>query len=77
MSRSRIAAVFLCSLPLLAAGCATTEPRSAYAPAPASSPRTVEQDGEYMARVEQIALRRGIGVTWVNPPIKRKAAPKD
>jgi hypothetical protein len=34
----------------------------------------VVQDQAYVQRVEQIAKRRGIGVTWVNPPTKRRVA---
>jgi hypothetical protein len=32
----------------------------------------IEQDHAYMQQVEQVARRRGIGVTWVNPPMKRR-----
>lgn len=62
------------ALALVAGGCATTsEPTAAYVPPPppASGP-VIEQDAAYIQRVEQIALRRGISVTWVNPPSKRK-----
>lgn len=31
--------------------------------------RTITADEAYMARVEAIARRRGIDVTWVNPPV--------
>lgn len=62
------------ALAVLATGCATTsETASRMTPAPASSERTVDQDHAYIQQVEQVALRRGIGVTWVNPPTKRKA----
>ncbi len=60
------------ALALVASGCATTSEPTAYvAPPPASGP-VIEQDAAYIQRVEQIALRRGISVTWVNPPSKRR-----
>lgn len=31
--------------------------------------RTISPDQAYMSRVETIARRRGIDVTWVNPPV--------
>lgn len=62
------------ALATLAAGCATTPDSTARVGAApsASSERSIEQDRAYMYQVEQIARRRGIGVTWVNPPMKRK-----
>lgn len=68
-------AVSLCAFALVVAttGCATTsEPMAAHAPSPAESSRTIEQDDAYVRRVERIAMSRGIGVTWVNPPSRRK-----
>jgi ABC-type sugar transport system substrate-binding protein len=64
----------LAALAVLATGCATTSESTAHAPAPASAPgtRMIEQDHAYMQQVEQVARRRGIGVTWVNPPMKRR-----
>ena len=66
--------------PLLAmaglAACASTQSSVASSP-PSGMERatvvrtTMATDGEYVARVEQIARRRGILVQWVNPPIKR------
>lgn len=52
-------------------GCATTS-ESAYAPqADKSYPETrLSNDELYMARVEAAARRRGIDLTWVNPPKK-------
>lgn len=59
---------------VLLTGCATTSASTAYAPAPApaAGQRVIEQDHAYMQQVEQVARRRGIGVTWVNPPMKRR-----
>lgn len=51
------------------AGCASMQRESGYVPQ--VTPVTVVQDAEYVARVEQLAKRRGVGVVWVNPPKKR------
>ena len=61
-----------------AAGCASMhESSAAYVPPPSHSTATVQQDDEYIARVEQQARIRGAGVTWINPPIKhRRPAPR-
>ena len=54
------------SLALVAlTACASMEPRSE-ASAPRATPLTAEE--VYVARVEQIARRRGISVTWVHKP---------
>ena len=53
-----------------AAGCTSMQKESGYVE-PRVTPTTVVQDGEYVARVEQLAKRRGVGVVWVNPPKKR------
>jgi hypothetical protein len=46
-------------------GCSSMESKSTVA-------RSVEvDDGDYVARVENLALRRGVSVHWVNPPTKR------
>lgn len=70
----RIAAV--ASACMLAA-CASHTPRTAQAPSPAaarvayeSQPRIVT-DGDYVARVEREARRRGLGIQWINPPVRR------
>jgi hypothetical protein len=62
------------ALAVLATGCATTSESTAYAPSPAptTGTRVIEQDHAYMQQVEHVARRRGIGVTWVNPPMKRR-----
>ena len=73
-------AVSLCAVALVVAttGCATTsEPMAAHAPSPAESSRTIEPNLAYVDRVERIAVSRGIRVTWVNPPTKRKARTGD
>ena len=51
---------------------------AAFVPPP-GSPATLDDDALYIARVEQIARRRGIGVVWVNAPsrpVARKADPR-
>lgn len=53
----------------LATGCASMQKESGYVPQ--VKPTSVVQDTEYVARVEQLAKRRGVGVVWVNPPKKR------
>lgn len=61
---------------LLAASCATTEPRMASAQASAAnrSGPTIVQDVAYVQRVETLASRRGVGVVWVNPPSRHVVA---
>lgn len=72
MKRALVPCAFV--LALSATGCATTpEPAAARLAAPASAGPTIETDHAYIQRVQQLALRRGIGVTWVNPPVKRRA----
>lgn len=76
MSRSNAlrAALAACAL-LVLAGCATSGSTASTAAAPAGvGGQVVVQDAAYMERVEQIARQRGIGVTWVNPPVKRRVA---
>lgn len=51
------------------AGCASMQKESTYAPQ--VKPTSVVQDDQYVAKVEQLAKRRGVGVVWVNPPKKR------
>ena len=67
MANARI--ILVLAIPLLLAGCASM--RDEGNPSPTASRTTVEQDSAYIQRVEQQARIRGIGVTWVNPPIKR------
>ena len=52
------------------AGCATTQPSQEAAP----QAQALTPEEAYIARVEQIARRRGLGVTWVNMPKFRKEA---
>jgi hypothetical protein len=63
-----LAALVVASL----SACATTTPMAAAAP-PTSPPHgvKVETDSAYVARVEEIARRRGVTVQWVHPPSKR------
>lgn len=56
--------------------CASHEPTAAYVePATvggqAQQPARIVADDAYMAKVERIALRRGIDLHWVNVPTKR------
>lgn len=41
--------------------------------APEREPSLLDRDDAYIATVEAIARRRGIHVTWVNPPTRRPA----
>jgi len=51
--------------------CATTDESMGYnAPAKDYQQTRLDNDDEYMARVEAYARRRGIDLTWVNPPRK-------
>lgn len=52
--------------------CAGTSERSGsnYVP-PQRSPSIIDDDDEYVARVEAIARRRGIDLVWVHVPRKR------
>lgn len=63
-------AVLLASI-LGLASCATTgEETTGYVPAHKVQSTRLQNDEAYMARVEAIARRRGIDLTWVNPPHK-------
>lgn len=69
MTKSGIPAIL--SL-LLCSACATTQEPTATIASPArGTATTIQQDADYMARVEHQARIRGVGVTWVNPPVKR------
>lgn len=51
------------------AGCAGMQQKSVAAyVAPQRAPSLMDVDQAYVARVEAIARRRGIGVVWVNSP---------
>lgn len=66
------ARIAVLSLPILAlAACASAGGTTGYTAARTTSavPR-IDKDSEYMARVEATARRRGVDVTWVNPPVK-------
>lgn len=73
-SSSSIALLAPIAAALLAAGCATTEPRMAAARAApdSGSDATVVQNQAYVQRVEAMASSRGVGVVWVNPPGSRQ-----
>lgn len=47
-------------------GCASMDERSS-----SKAPSNLDVDSEYVARVDEIARSRGIGVTWVNVPTKK------
>ena len=57
------------------AACASTGETTSSTPLE-DQPSLMATDDDYMARVEAIARRRGIGLTWVNPP-KKVLAKKD
>ena len=67
--RSAFLVVFLAGA---ATGCASMHDSSAttYVPPRSSSSVLGQQDGEYVARINQQAVARGIHVEWVNPPLK-------
>lgn len=71
MSRSIVLVV---ATVVLAAGCASTgDTRMSQAAPPArASTASIEQDTAYIDRVERQARARGIGLTWINPPVKRR-----
>lgn len=57
------------------AACATTGGTTSYTPAQ-DQPSIMDDDDEYMSKVEAYARRRGIDLTWVHPP-RRDLAQKD
>ena len=61
----------------LATGCATMPESTASDRAASLDESRIDQDVAYMQRIEQIALRRGIHVTWVHPPTKRRTPDAD
>jgi hypothetical protein len=51
------------------AACASSGGTTSYSAEPQPHPQTrLSNDELYMARVETYARRRGIDLTWVNPP---------
>jgi hypothetical protein len=68
MATPRIAIALAATV--LLAGCASMRDDTTSYVQPASSRATVQEDTDYMQRVEQQARIRGIGVTWINPPLK-------
>ena len=60
-----IRTAFAVSTCALLAACATARDSASSSP-PEQRPLTAEQ--QYIAYVERIAKRRGIQLTWVNPP---------
>lgn len=58
-------------IPLALGACATTKEAAYQAPPP--KPGSIVTDAEYVAYVEAVARRRGIGVQWVNLPTRRVA----
>lgn len=56
---------------VLLSACASTGETTGYSSAAQDYPDTrLSNDELYMARVEAAARRRGIDLTWVNPPRK-------
>lgn len=64
---SRMAVLALSVLGL--AACAGMESKSTYVPEP-RPPTIMDADEAYIAYVERVARRRGLGVVWVNVPRK-------
>lgn len=62
---------------LALAACASNADKTAYVaptavgqPAVDTRPVPIRNDAAYMAKVERLALRRGIDLHWVNPPAR-------
>lgn len=72
MSRSACFCIVL-ALAAISAGCATTSESTARAAPARWSGQTIVQDHAYIQQVETLARRRGIDVTWVHPPVKRRS----
>ena len=60
----------------LVTGCAHMQGESGYV-APDATPSLQDQDALYIAKVEQIAQRRGVEVVWINPPAKGHVRSRD
>ncbi|MEG3191950.1 hypothetical protein [Lysobacter sp. D1-1-M9] len=62
------------ALPILGlAACTSMDERSSYTPpAPVSDAWLSDADRAYMDKVERVARRRGVDVTWVNLPRSRQ-----
>lgn len=60
---------------LMLSGCTASPQRAAYV-APQHVGNVVN-DEVYIAYVERVARRRGVGVTWINMPIRRVALATD
>ena len=60
-------------LPLALAACASSQPLAQSSPAAERYQRDnlIRDDADYIARVNEEALRRGLLVQWINPPTKR------
>lgn len=67
---SRTAVLSLTALGLSACAGMHERSDSSYVP-PQRTPAAIDDDAEYVARVEAIARRRGIDIVWVHVPQKR------
>jgi hypothetical protein len=72
----RTAALSLSALGLSACAGMHERSDSSYVP-PQRAPSIMDDDQEYVARVEAIARRRGIDVVWVQVPRKQVARHTD
>lgn len=72
----RTAALSLSALGLSACAGMHERSDSSYVP-PQRTPSVLDDDAEYVARVEAIARRRGIDVVWVHVPRKKVAGNTD
>lgn len=71
MSRSlRFFTLTMVAASLLLAGCASTSKSSEVRYATPLKKPKVEVDAQRMAMIEAEAMRRGVKVRWVNPPIR-------
>jgi hypothetical protein len=74
--KTSIQAALIASAAVLLAACATGDEMSRSAPqASYPAPGQLVENTEYIAMVEQVALRRGVQVHWINQPTKR--VPRD
>lgn len=52
-------------------GCASMDERNTSVAESSKQVVSIQPDHAYIARVEQIARRRGVYLQWINPPTKR------
>lgn len=73
---NKVRNIVLVAAALGLAACASHGGMTSHAPAAAAtagSDSHYARDVAYIATVEKVARRRGVGVHWVNPPVRRVA----